>query len=112
MLCSSKSIGGMGFWDLRHFNDALLGKQVWCIYHEKETLLYRVFRAKYFPSGDIFEAVQNPRCSYAWKSIMLARDVISNGALWRIGDGKDIQIWQHWWLPSPGSGKVLSPQLD
>ncbi|XP_050290614.1 uncharacterized protein LOC126728906 [Quercus robur] len=102
----------MGFRDLRHFNDALLGKQVWRLYHEKETSLYRVFRAKYFPSGDIFEAVQNPRCSYTWKSIMLARDVISNGALWRIGDGKDIQIWQHRWLPSPGSGKVLSPRLD
>ena len=111
-LCSSKSIGGMGFRDLCQFNDALLGKQVWRLYHEKETLLYRVFRAKYFPSGDIFEAVQNLRCSYAWKSIMLARDVISNGALWRIRDGKDIQIWQHRWLPSPGSGKVLSPRLD
>ena len=43
---------------------------------------------------------------------MLARDVISNGALWRIGDGKDIRIWQQWWISSSGSGKVLSPRLD
>ncbi|KAK9983282.1 hypothetical protein SO802_032807 [Lithocarpus litseifolius] len=43
---------------------------------------------------------------------MLARDVISNGARWRIGDGKDIRIWQHRWIASSGSGKVLSPRLD
>ena len=27
-LCSSKALGGMGFHDLRQFNDSLLGKQV------------------------------------------------------------------------------------
>ena len=102
----------MGFRDLRQFNDALLGKQVWRLFHEKDTLLYRVFRAKYFPTGDIFRAVHNTRCSYAWKSTMLARDVISNGALWRVGDGKDIRIWEHRWISSSRSGKVLSPRLD
>ena len=53
---------------------------MWCLFHEKETLLYKVFSAKYFPSGDIFGVVLNPRCSFAWKSIMQARKMISNGA--------------------------------
>ena len=99
----------MGFRDLRQFNDALLGKQVWRLFQEKETLLYKVFSAKYFPFGDIFRAVLNPRFSFAWKSIMQVREVISNGARWRIGDGKDIWIWQHHWIPSSEGGKVLSP---
>ena len=85
----------MGFRDLRYFNDALFGKQVWRLFHEKESPLYRVFRAKYFPFGDIFGAAHSLRSSFAWKSIMLVRDVISNEAMWRIRDGKDIQIWQH-----------------
>ena len=71
----------------------------------------RFFRAKYFPTGDIFGADLNPRSSFAWKSIMQVRGVISNGARWRIGNGKDIRIWQHRWLPSLGGGRVLSPRL-
>ena len=111
-LCSSKLLGGIGFRDLHQFNDALLGKQVWHLFHEKETLSYKVFNTKYFPSSDIFGVVLNPRCSFAWKSIKQVREMISNGARWRIEDGKDIWIWQHRWIPSSGSGKVLSPRLD
>ena len=111
-LCSSKLLGGIGFQDLHQFNDALLGKQVWHLFHEKETLSYKVFNTKYFPSSDIFGVVLNPRCSFAWKSIKQVREMISNGARWRIEDGKDIWIWQHRWIPSSGSGKVLSPRLD
>lgn len=29
-----------------------------------------------------------------------------------MGDGKDISIWQHCWLPSAGGECVLSPQRD
>lgn len=85
---------------------------MWHLFHENGTLLYKVFRAKYFPRSDIFGADLNPRNSFAWKSIVKAREVISNGAWWRIVDGKDIRIWQYHWLPSLGAGKVLSPRLD
>ena len=65
-------MGGMGFRDFRMFNDAMLGKQVWCLFHDRNSLVYKVFRAKYFQSDNIFDAKESPRCSYAWQSILQA----------------------------------------
>ena len=82
------------------------------MYHEKDTLLYKIFKSKYFPNGNIFDIEINPRCSFAWKSILQARDVICKGARWRLGDGSSINIWNHRWLDASWGGKILSPQLD
>ena len=92
-------VGGMGFRDLAHFNDALLAKQAWQLLHNKETLFYKVFKAKFFLNHSLLEAKESNSRSYAWKSILQGRDVILDGACWRVGDGKSIQIWQHHRLP-------------
>ena len=111
-LCSSKSVGGMGFRDFQHFNNALLVKQVWRLFHQKDTLLYRVFKSKFFPNGSIFYAVVPAKCSFTWRSIMQAREVIQKGAIWCVGDGLSIKVWKHRWLPDPAHSKILSPRLN
>ena len=68
--------GGMGFKELRKFNDAMLAKQVWRLVHDKIYLFFRVFKAKFFPSGDMFSA-QVKSGSYAWRSILKARYLIA-----------------------------------
>lgn len=42
-----KSKGGMGFRSLRDFNLCLLGKQGWRLQSQPETLVSRIFRARY-----------------------------------------------------------------
>ena len=91
-LCKPKTQGGMGFKDLSRFNDALLAKQTWRLLHDKTSLLYRVFKARFFPRSSILEAKDSSSASYTWKSILKGRDVIQKRALWRVGDGKKIKI--------------------
>ena len=60
------------------------------------------------PYNRIMEASVHLRSSFAWRSILQARDVISHGAVWRVGDGESIKIWEHSWLPNLSNSRVVS----
>jgi ribonuclease HI len=108
-LCHPKGVGGMGFRELRKFNDALLGKQVWRLLKNTSSLFHRVFKAKFFPNGTLLDAKTNRRGSYAWQSILKARDNILKGAAWRVRDGKTIKIWRDKWLLEDHHQKIVFP---
>ena len=88
----------------------MLAKQVWSLIHDKDTLVYKFFCAKYFPEGSILNALVHLKSSYTWKSIIQAREVVHKGEIWRIGNGKKNKVWDHQWLPKSGCSKIISPR--
>ena len=44
------------------------------------------------------DAVLGNNPSYTWSSILAARDIIHEGAQWRVGDGQSIEVSTHMWL--------------
>ncbi|KAL6225497.1 hypothetical protein ACLB2K_004347 [Fragaria x ananassa] len=39
------------------------------------------------------------RPSFSWRSILSAREVLTQGLRWRVGTGDQIDIWNHKWIP-------------
>ena len=124
-LARAKEMGGMGFCDLQVFNFALLGKQGWNFIHNPNTLVARLFKAKYFPHGSYLSSSLGSNPSFVWRSVWSTKEVVNRGTRWRVGDGKSIYAWKDVWvrdLPgfrvrtNPTSGlenlKVLDLLLD
>jgi hypothetical protein len=105
----AKAAEGLGFRDLFIFNKALLAKQGWRILQNPESLSARLLKAKYIPNSSFLEVPIGARVSFVWRSICNARELLSQGLLWRVGDGYSIKIWGDRWLPTPITHSVQSP---
>ena len=72
-LCLPKNNGGLGFKDIVNYNLPLLGKQVWRLFHNTDSLLYKVFKSKYFPNCSILDDEVKIKGLYAWQGILKGR---------------------------------------
>jgi hypothetical protein len=59
-----KNQEGMGFRDLGVFNKALLAKQIWRLLQHPNSLVARIYKAKYYPRHRVMEATIGRRPSY------------------------------------------------
>ena len=62
-----------------------------------------------FPQLFDLEANGGTGGSYAWKSILSARDVVRKGMVWRVGNGQSVNIKEDKWLPDQVCKTVMLP---
>lgn len=90
------------------FNKALLAKHCWTLIQNLDSLISHIIKAKYYPNSSFLEFELGKMPSFIWRSFMAAKDLLSHGIIWGIGDGHSIKIWGDKWLPNVGS-LVVSP---
>ncbi|PRQ29705.1 putative RNA-directed DNA polymerase [Rosa chinensis] len=95
-LCRPRKEGGLGFRDLHAFNRAMLAKQGWRIVQFPNSLIAKMYKARYSPETSFWEEEPHPSPSFSWRSISEARSVLVKGARWQVGDGNDIWIGDPW----------------
>lgn len=67
----------------------------------------QVLKARYFPRTSVLDAKVGYNPSYMW-SMVRVKWVITNGSLWRVGNGSTIAVWSDTWIPMGPSLKVIS----
>ena len=90
----------------------MLGKQLWRLIHNLESLFHKVFKAKFFPNCSVMDSEVKTNGSYAWQSILKARECIRMGAIWHIRDGRKVRIRGDKWLPAKHLSSIASPRKN
>jgi hypothetical protein len=96
----------MGFRDLHAFNLAMLAKQSWRLINNPNSLCAQVLGAKYYPDGMILNAGPKKGSSFTWRSIVAGLQTLRRGHIWRVGNGRSINIWKDHWVPAMASRKI------
>jgi hypothetical protein len=99
VLIKPKSYGGLGFKDLRLFNQALLAHQAMRLILYPNTLCARVLKSKYFPQSNLLDMAPAGDASTTWRAIEYGLELLKVGAIKRIGDGESTHIWRDNWIP-------------
>ncbi|KAK5843320.1 hypothetical protein PVK06_005773 [Gossypium arboreum] len=104
---------GLGIRDVRLFNLALLGRQVWKLINNKDFLCFKVLSSKYLPDGNIFHAKKVDKASFTWSSIAAAAKALKDCFGWQIRNGNKINIRvENWGMKGPNGDVIRSNILN
>ncbi|PNT60993.1 hypothetical protein BRADI_5g08864v3 [Brachypodium distachyon] len=84
---------------MQKFNQALLARQAWRLLAKPNSLCARLIKSKYFPHGNLLDTAFIRSSSSVWQGITHVLDLLKKGYVWRIGNGRSVDIWRDNWLP-------------
>ncbi|XP_062005870.1 uncharacterized protein LOC133723052 [Rosa rugosa] len=99
----------MGFKNIYAYNLAMLAKQGWRIVTNPNSLIAKLYKARYFPYGTFWNAELGDSPSFSWRSILNGRPILKAGVQWKIGDGILVNIWDDRWIPTAQQYRISRP---
>ena len=76
---------------------------------EPDSLMSKVYKARYFPNSTFLEASLGNNPSFMWSSIMKAQPLIRRGVRCKIGSGENTLIFRDSWLIHDDNPYISSP---
>lgn len=87
-MCPPKSAGDLGFRHLHDFNIALVGKQECRLQAKLESLVFRVYKARYYPHSNFMSAKIGGSPNFLRRSVLEAKSIIRAGVSCRVSTGE------------------------
>jgi len=94
----SFNAGGLGFRDIKTFNDALLAKNSWRLLTKPSCLLAKVLLGKYCKTKPFFSCSATNTASHGWRSMCAGLELLKPSLGKLIGTGKNTSVWHSPWL--------------
>jgi hypothetical protein len=85
----------------------MLARQAWRLLIRPHSLCSQILKAVYFPYDDMLNATIGNNPSKTWRAIWDGIEVLKQGLIKRIGDGKSTSIWNCNWIPRTGMYKPM-----
>ena len=83
---------------MESMNKALIGKLIWRLMIESNSLWVIVMNAKSMKGRDLQDCDRKGRCSSTWRAILSIEEVIVKHLRWKAADGSHTYIWKHRWI--------------
>lgn len=97
-MSKSKLFGGIGFRHLHEFNIALLEKQGWRLIKHPNSLVAKIYKARYYSEGGFLNAKLGVNPSYIWRSLLATQDLLKQGLGCGMRNGELVNIMTDPWL--------------
>jgi hypothetical protein len=99
-ICLPKAVGGLGFRLMMDVNLSLIAKLGWKLLTNSPSPWVLQLQCKYLHSSPFLSVSPSPVCSWLWKGLLKARNLLSKGLCHRIHSNSSLPIWDSPWIPS------------
>ena len=96
----SQDLRGLGIFQMKARNAALLAKLCWRIASSQDYPLAQMLISKYLPATRISEGGRKLPASKIWATCKEGGIIFNKGLKWVIANGEEVGVWDDFWLPS------------